>query len=61
MITKKIESRPLEARRDVDAEPRDVSMTGHCHDAEKCNADTFCDCPCRTCMGTKRGDYQVRG
>ena len=34
--------------------------TGHCHDAEKCNADTFCDCPCMVCMRTKRGEFQTR-
>lgn len=33
---------------------------GHCHDAEKCNADTFCDCPCRKCIRSKRGEYEAR-
>ena len=32
----------------------------HCYDAEKCNAETFCDCPCARCMRTKRGEYQTR-
>jgi len=32
----------------------------HCYDAEKCNADTFCDCICKRCMGVKRGEYQTR-
>lgn len=34
---------------------------GHCYDAEKCNADTFCDCPCRACTRTKRGEGSYEG
>lgn len=32
----------------------------HCYDAEKCNADTFCDCVCVRCMRVKRGEFQTR-
>ena len=33
---------------------------GHCHDGEKCNAETWCECPCKRCMSVKRGEFQTR-
>lgn len=51
----KQDSRPMNAD---ELNPR---PTTHCYDAEKCNAETFCDCPCQTCMRTKRGEhYETR-
>lgn len=47
---------PGEERRPVLA-PREQ---GHCYDAEKCNADTFCDCPCARCIRVKRGECSTR-
>lgn len=50
--------RPLDAGEQTEPRPR-----GHCYDAEKCNSDTFCECPCRTCTRTKRGEgasYETR-
>lgn len=44
------EQRPMMADRGV----------GHCYDAEKCNADTFCECPCRSCTRYKRGEFNTR-
>lgn len=42
--------------------PNDTRPQGHCYDAEKCNAETFCDCPCRACTRMKRGErYEGRG
>lgn len=58
-----IESRPVRATETEEDEDR--KQRGHCYDAEKCNADTFCDCPCRSCTRAKRGEgcglYEVRG
>lgn len=46
-----------------DQESTEPRPRGHCYDAEKCNSDTFCECPCRTCTRSKRGEgasYETR-
>ena len=47
----------IEETRPVVLAPRDGQ---HCYDGEKCNADTFCNCPCRACMSLKRGEVSLR-
>lgn len=60
----KIESdnRPLqpEGLTSDNAAPLTGERNRHCYDAEKCNADTFCDCPCVSCMRMKRGEFSTR-
>lgn len=51
------QTRPVRAS---DKDEVQEHVTGHCHDGEKCNADTFCGCPCRICMRTARGEYSHR-
>lgn len=47
-------------RRPMTADELNPRPHAHCYDAEKCNAETFCDCPCVRCTRTKRGEYQTR-
>jgi hypothetical protein len=61
MSIQQSERRPLEANRLEREDEQAPRASGHCYDAEKCNAETFCDCPCRACTRTKRGEYERRG